>query len=340
MKGSFFTNDRTFELLEYELPAPGPDEVVIRVKACGICGTDIHIQSGEKGSADVSTPVILGHELAGIIEETGQNVSHLKVGDRVAVDPNIYCGNCFYCRQGKKQLCKSLQAIGINRNGGFAEYCVCPAAQCHVLGPDVLFEHGAMSEPLACCIHGIDRARIQTGDIVFIIGGGSIGLLMVQLAKLAGASSVILSEPHDKQREAAYNLGADLVINPVNEDVIAKTRALTRRDGADVVIECVGRSNATEQAFAVAAPGATILLFSVPKPDAVYELGLMDAYKKELRIISSFINPDTHQRAVSLINNNKIRFDTIITHEYPLNQLGEAFAMQRNPDSIKVMIKP
>ena len=195
MKGAFFLGNREFEVRDMEKRPLAADEVRIRVMACGVCGTDVHIYHGEAGSAEVTPPVVLGHEYAGIVEEVGADVKGLAPGDHVAVDPNIYCGACTPCRDGKKQFCEHLQALGVTRDGGFAQYSAAPAAQCFKLAPELPFEAGAMAEPLACCLHGIDAAGIRPGSTVCVIGGGAIGLLMVQLARLSGAAKGILSEP-------------------------------------------------------------------------------------------------------------------------------------------------
>ena len=314
-------------------------EVLVKVGACGVCGTDVHIYHGDKGSAEVRPPVVLGHELSGTIVETGAGVKKLQCRDRVAIDPNQYCGECHYCKAGKKQLCENLYAIGVNRDGGFAEYCYVPEAQCFLLDNRVPLEHGAMAEPLACCIHGVDRAKIRLGDTVLVIGGGAIGLLMIQLAKQSGASAVILSEPVELRRKIGLEIGADAVIDPFQEVLRERLIQITGQDGVDVVIECVGNLSATEQAFAAAKRGTTILLFSVPKAGASYSLSLEDVYQKELRIVGSLINPDTHQRAVDMINRGKIQLDPLITHRFPLDQVKEAIRMQMSNESIKVLVE-
>lgn len=340
MIGTYFLGEKRFELREMHFSAPDCNEVLIKVAACGVCGTDVHIYNGEKGSAEVSPPVVLGHELAGVVEAVGKDVWSVRPGDHVCIDPNMYCGQCQFCRNGKKQLCERMQAIGVTRNGGFAQYCMVPEAQCFLLGPGVPLAHGAMAEPLACCLHGIDRARIRQGDTVCVIGGGAIGLFMVQLARLAGASRVLLSEPVKMRREIGLQVGADHAIDPINEKLPAVIRAVTGTDGVDVIIECVGTVRATQSAFEVTKQGATVLLFSVPSPDAVYGLKQMDVYQKELTILGSLINPDTQQRAVDMINSGKIMIDPIITHSFPLAQVEDAIMMQLGSESIKVIVTP
>ena len=331
MKGAFFLGNREFEVRDMEKRPLAADEVRIRVMACGVCGTDVHIYHGEAGSAEVTPPVVLGHEYAGIVEEVGADVKGLAPGDHVAVDPNIYCGACTPCRDGKKQFCEHLQALGVTRDGGFAQYSAAPAAQCFKLAPELPFEAGAMAEPLACCLHGIDAAGIRPGSTVCVIGGGAIGLLMVQLARLSGAAKVILSEPVELRRSAGLSVGADLA---------ARVREAAGKSGADVVIECVGNTAATRSAFEAAGFGATVLLFSVPAPTATVPLPLFDVYKKELAIRGSFINPDTHLRAVELLSAGRINVEPLITHTFGIGEMEQAIKMQMGGESIKVMVLP
>ena len=338
MKASRFLGNKTFAVTDLPTPHAGPGELVLRNQVCGVCGTDVHIYHGEPGSADVNPPVVLGHEYSGEVVEVGEGVTGFAVGDHVTVDPNIYCGHCAYCQNGKKQLCPSMEAIGVTRDGGFAQYSLIPASQAFKLEPTVPWEAAAMAEPLACCLHGIDLAGIQVGDKVCVVGGGAIGLLMVQLAKLSGASQIVLSEPNEKRRQVGLQLGANAAIDPTRPDA-QEAFAQVLDGGANVVIECVGNVPAVKSAFQFAGKGATVLLFSVPKVDATFDLPLFEVYKKELTIKGSFVNPDTHARAVALINSGKVDFDPIITHRFTLDQLPEAIAMQMSDASIKVVVE-
>lgn len=338
MKASRFLGNKTFAVADLPTPHAGPGELVLRNQVCGVCGTDVHIYHGEPGSADVNPPVVLGHEYSGEVVEVGEGVTGFAVGDHVTVDPNIYCGHCVYCQNGKKQLCPSMEAIGVTRDGGFAQYSRIPASQAFKLEPTVPWEAAAMAEPLACCLHGIDLAGIQVGDKVCVVGGGAIGLLMVQLAKLSGASQIVLSEPNEKRRQVGLQLGANTALDPTRPDA-QEAFAQVLGGGANVVIECVGNVPAVKSAFQFAGKGATVLLFSVPKVDATFDLPLFDVYKKELTIKGSFVNPDTHARAVALINSGKVDFDPIITHRFTLDQLPEAIAMQMSDASIKVVVE-
>lgn len=343
MKGTFFLGadkENKFEVRELNLAELGSNEVLVKNYSCGICGTDVHIYHGEEGSAAVEPPVVLGHEFSGIVEAVGSSVTDLKPGDHVTIDPNIYCGKCIPCRMGKKQNCEHLYGIGVNRNGGCAEYSICPETQCIKVDPELDLDVAAMAEPLACAIHGVDMAAIKPGQMVVVIGGGTIGLLMVQLAKLAGASTVILSEPIALRRGIGLEVGADAAIDPINENLLQRIKEITGRTGADVVIECVGKTFTVEQAFDVAGLGATVLIFSVPSVGATAKLPLFDVFKKELKILGSMVNPDTQLRAVNLLNSGCLEIKKLITHVYDMEHVEDAIRMQMSSDSIKVVVHP
>jgi threonine dehydrogenase-like Zn-dependent dehydrogenase len=192
VKAAVVERPEVVRIEEREVPQPGAEEVLIRVRACGVCGTDVHIlHAGFR--ADY--PVIPGHEFAGEVVSVGDRVTHVRPGEPVVIDPNITCGVCPYCRRGLVHLCENLIALGVNLPGGFEEFCVAPAKQVYRLPDGLSWEEAAFVEPLACCVHGIDRAGISAGDSVVVIGAGPIGLLMVQLARLEGAREVIVSEP-------------------------------------------------------------------------------------------------------------------------------------------------
>ncbi|MCI9142012.1 MAG: zinc-dependent alcohol dehydrogenase family protein [Lachnospiraceae bacterium] len=338
MKAAVFQGKEKIVIQERSVPELRDDEVLIRVAACGVCGTDVHIYRGEKGSAQVNPPVVLGHEFAGTVAAVGKAVKAWKIGDKVAVDPNIYCGKCEMCHSGKKNLCESLSAVGVTRDGGFAEYCAVPEAQCYRLNDDIELVQGAMAEPLSCCLHGMEMAEVRPGDHVCIIGGGAIGLIMLQLARLAGAATVSVSEPVEMRRNVAVKLGADYVFDPLEEAPGEACRQKLGR-GADVVIECAGVKAAVKQVFEIAGKGARIVFFSVPAPDAKMELPLFELYQKEWRICGSFINPDTFAAAVNLINHHKVSFGQIITHTFGVRELEQAILMQAGRDSLKVVVE-
>ena len=338
MTGAYFLGNQQIEIRQLPEMEPGEGQVLLKVCACGVCGTDVHIFEGGKGSAEVKPPVILGHEFSGFIEKIGPGVEGLKVGQLVTVDPNIYCGKCLPCRQGQKQMCHHMGAVGVNMDGGFADYCLAPYAQCVVVPENTDPELAAMAEPLACCLHGIDRAGIRPGENVLVIGGGTIGQIMLQLARLAGAAKVVLSEPVAKRRELAVELGADAAIDPLNENLNERLYEIFGSEGADVVIECVGNPRTSAQAIDAAARCGRILLFGVPHPEAILQTKMHPIFQKELTIMGSFVNPDTQSRAVALLASGQLKIKPLITHRYPIAQLEDAIKMQTSAESIKVLV--
>ena len=186
----------------------GPGEVLVKIESCGVCGTDLHILEGKSRSR---FPVVLGHEFAGFVEDPG--TTDFAVGTHVAVDPNIVCGTCAYCRRGLIHLCSGLRALGVDIDGGMAEFCLVPTKQIYVLPHGMSAEESMFIEPVSCAIHGMDMAQVKTGDVVLILGGGTIGLVMLQLVKHAGASAVVVSEPVAWKRAIAGDLGATIVVD-------------------------------------------------------------------------------------------------------------------------------
>lgn len=338
--GCFFLGEGRFALCDMAFDSPAPGQVLVRNMASGVCGTDVHIAAGEKGSAEVAPPVVLGHEYAGVVLAVGAGVDNVAAGDCVAIDPNIYCGRCRFCRNGQKQFCQHLSAIGVNRDGGFARVSLVPQTQVFRMNADVGFEAMAMVEPVACCLRGVRQADVRAGDVTLVIGGGAIGQIMAQLLRLAGASRVVVSEPVPMRRDIALALGADGALDPAVGDVRAQFAALTGRAGADVVVECVGGAATSRQAVDMADKGGRVVLFGVPAPDAAMPLPLFDVFKKELQIRGSFINPDTHEAAAALLNAGKLNVRPLITHRFALEDTPLAIATQREAASIKVMVLP
>lgn len=326
MKAAVLTEKMNLEIQELPLPEPLDHEVIVKVKACGICGTDQHIYHGQPGSAEVQFPIVLGHELSGEIVQIGKNVTQFKIGNRVSIDPNMYCGTCDYCRGNRVHLCDNLQAIGVTRNGGMGEYCAVPAANCYTLPDELSYEEGAMIEPLGCVLHGFNQIKMWPGASVLIIGGGYIGLMMMQVAKMYGASPIVVSEPDSTKHNLAIQLGASEAIKP--EELESK------RDGFDIVIECVGRKESMTQAVNMAKKGGTVLLFGVSAPDTKIEVQPFDIFSKELTIKGSFINPHTHDLAISLVQQGKIQIKPLLSHQFSMQELPKVMS---NYPSLKVM---
>ncbi|MBL8592904.1 MAG: iditol 2-dehydrogenase [Kaistia sp. SCN 65-12] len=306
---------------EVPRPVPGPHDLLVRVEACGICGSDRHMFRGEFPTAK---PVTLGHEFSGIVEEAGEAVEGFRIGTRVTGDPNISCGRCDDCVGGRPNLCAGLSAIGVHRDGGFAEFVLVPAGQAVALPPGLDPLHGAFCEPVSCCLHAIDVARIAPGASVVILGGGVIGLLMVELALLAGAGTVVLSTRQEPRRALARELGAHHVVD-AGADPVAAIHAILPR-GADVVFECAGVGETVRQSIAVARRGGTVVLFGVVPDGEQVLLAPFELLTKELRLESAWLNPLTHPRAAELIAVGALSLDRLITRSIGLDEVPAAIA--------------
>lgn len=326
-------------LREVARPAPGPREVLIRIEGCGICGTDRHLLHGDFPSAP---PVTLGHEFCGIVEAVGAEVRDLVPGTRVTGDPNIVCGTCDQCRRGRVNLCRKLSAIGLQRDGGFADHVVIPQAQAHALPATLDPVHGAFCEPLACCLHGMDLAGIVPGSSVVVLGGGVIGLLVVQLARLAGAAHVVLSTRQAARRRLAEAIGATATVDATRDDVVAAVAGPggLLPGGADVVIECAGVAETVEQSFPMARSGGTVVILGVMPRGAKVAVEPFDLLLRELRVLGSFINPFTHRRAADLVASGALDLDRLITRRIGLAEVAEVVRRPAAPEDVKVMVVP
>lgn len=339
MKSAVFYGKHDLRVEESKKPEIGPWDVLIQVKACGVCGTDVHIYEGDKGAAEVNPPTILGHEFSGVVVQTGAEVVNCKAGDRVCIDPNCYCGTCEPCRNGVAHYCENMIGYGTTVNGAFAEYCAVNERQVYQLGERTSFEQGAMAEPVACCLHGIDMCEIQPGHQVVVIGGGMIGLLMMQLAKLAGAARVALLEPVENKREVAKKLGADICIDPVREDVKGTLKA-AGMTWINTVIECVGRPSTIQQAIEIAGNKAVVMMFGLTKPDETISVKPFEVFQKELVLKASFINPYTQKRALDLIDSKRLDVSSMIYEVCGLESLEDVLSKPELRANGKYIISP
>ncbi|WP_086994158.1 zinc-dependent alcohol dehydrogenase family protein [Rhizobium sullae] len=320
-------------------PVPGPGEVLVKVEACGICGTDRHLFLGEFPS---KPPVTLGHEFTGIVEAVGEGVTAFRPGMRVTGDPNIACGRCPDCQRGRVNLCRNLQAIGIHRDGGFAEYVCMPEQQAFELPQSLAPLHGVFCEPLACCLHGVDLAEIKAGASVAVLGGGVIGLLVVQLARLAGATRVVLVTRNAAKRRLAEELGATVTVDPLAGD----TAGLVTPDdgllpgGADIVFECAGVTETMEQAPLLARRGGTVVVLGVMPQGARISLQPFDLLFREIKLVNSFLNPFTHGRAADLIASGAIKVEPLISRRIGLDDAPDAIANPARNGEIRVIVVP
>ena len=319
------------EIIDYPVRKLNSDEMLINISAAGICGTDFHLFAGD---AKVDLPVIIGHEFCGIVSDIGSAVKDYSINDHVVVDPNIYCGKCFYCRSGKINFCKKLSALGVNIDGGLAEYCIVPLSQAYNLPESFPLPYASFAEPLSCCLHGTDIINIEPGESVAVIGGGTIGLLMVQLVKLAGASFVILIEPIDNKKKIGLDLGATHTFNPTEDKLTEQISELTH-GGVDAVIECVGNYLAVNLAFELTKRGGRILIFGLSPKNSKVEFNLQEAFYKELTINTSLLNPFTFQKAINLLVSNQINVEKFLTKKMNLSETKNLFYSGRDNNVIK-----
>jgi L-iditol 2-dehydrogenase len=317
-------------------PEPGAGDILVKVLAAGICGSDRHMFKGEYPTA---IPVTLGHEFCGTVEAVGQEVARFSGGELVTVDPNIACGICPACRNAQPNLCKRLAAIGVTRDGGFAEYTVVPEGQAFLLPADLDPVHGAFSEPLACCLHAIDKADIRAGDSVAILGGGVIGLLMVQLAKLGGAGKIILITRQEPRRRMAMEVGATHAFDPTASDTVAAVRALCG-GGADVVIECAGVPETFRTGIAMTRRGGNFVLFGVTPAGLEVPVTPFDLLVNEVSIRPAYLNPFTHDRAAALVASGVLELDRLVTRTIGLDEVAGVVGGPPEPGEIKVIVRP
>ncbi|WP_164873918.1 MULTISPECIES: zinc-dependent alcohol dehydrogenase family protein [unclassified Mesorhizobium] len=326
-------------LRDVDMPDIGADELLVRIEACGVCGTDRHLFHGE---FPCTPPVTPGHEFSGLVEAIGKSVSGFAIGDRVTGDPNIACGRCARCHAGQINLCSNLRAIGIHRDGGFAEYLALPQKQAFVLPAGLDPMHGAFCEPLGCCLHGVDLAGIKPGSSVVVLGGGVIGLLTVQLARLAGATTIILSTRQASRRALAEDLGATMTIDPTTADVIDAIAGPVGLvpGGVDVVFECAGVRETVEQSMRLARAGGTVVIVGVTPQGVKAEFEPFDLLFRELKVLGSFLNPYTHRRAAELIASGTIEIDRLISRQVSLEEAPAVIANPPAPGEVKVLVVP
>ena len=311
------------------------DEVLLRVDRASICGTDIHILSTPPGHP--ATPgSILGHEYTATVAETGAGVSHLHVGDRVVIDPNITCGLCQYCRLGMSNVCERMTTLGIFRHGGLAEFNLAPARSLHKISRDVPPDRATLAEPLSCVLHAFEKSALAPGESVAIIGAGPIGLLFLMLFKVAGAGKVFIIEPVEFRRQTAAKFGADGVIDPKKQDGAAEINAATRI-GADIVVDAAG--TLLPEALQMVRPGGRVVLFGINQ-HADRQFNQYYTTRYEVTILGSFIQRTEFPKVVRMLEANILPLEQLITHRMELERIGEGFEAMRSGEAIKVVAAP
>ena len=327
---------KDFRLEDRPIPDVGENDVLVKIDYCGICGTDIHQYHGTWELNVGCTP---GHEVSGVIQEIGSKVARFAPGDHVSIDPGICCDICEYCRSERSHLCSNRYGMFHYKGGGFAEYTSVLDRQVHRLPDSMPMEWGAFLEPASCCVHGIDRADIKPGQSVAVLGGGAIGLMLMQLAFLTGATKVIVSEPQKKRREIAKQLGATATIDPTEGRAVEAIKDLSN-GGVDVVIESAGLPVTVAQCFDMVKCGGKIVLFGVNNPDTKVEFNPYQVFRNELTILGTVMIQDTFPRTMELIASEKLQVQPLISHVKPLTQFLDSLGMHERQEGLKILIPP
>jgi L-iditol 2-dehydrogenase len=309
-----------------EPPCPGADEAQLRVTSVGVCGSDLHQWSlGNIGNVAVQEPVVLGHEFAGVVEAVGPGVEGLAVGQRVAVDPAVPCWRCEMCRAGHPNLCRRLHFCGLwPDDGALRERLNHPADACFPLPDTLSDDEGAMLEPLGIGIHAVDLAHLRVANSVAVLGCGAIGLLIIRLARLAGARPIYATDRVAHRLVAARRYGADTVINVDEEDPVAAVRRATDDRGVDVAFEAAWANETVDQAVEMARLGGRVVLVGIPAEDALH-LRASTARRKGLSVLFSRRMKHTYPRALTLAQSGDVDLAGVATHRFPLARASDAF---------------
>lgn len=310
------------------IPSPGQAEVQVQVKAVGMCGSDLHILAGE--FPPTPYPITPGHEFAGVVTELGADVANVAVGDRVAIDPSLFCGRCRYCHQGRGNLCAKWGAIGDTVDGAFAEYVVAPAQNAYPLPDRLSFAAGALVEPMSCVVHGLHRLAMRPGSDLLVVGGGTIGLSLLQAATRSGATVVDVVDTDTSRLERARSFGADHVAVDANEHM------RRRGHGYEYVIEATGVPAAAQAALGALDRGGTLLIFGVAPENAEMNISPFRVYNDEQTILGTMAVLDSFAPAMNMLASSVIDVERMVTHSFRLEQFDEALATMRGRQGLKI----
>ena len=313
-----------------EPPEPGRDDVLIEVHASGICGTDLHILKGEYKA---QYPLIPGHEFSGVVSAVGENVTRFKIGDRVTADPNIPCNRCPACQRNAPNQCENLAAVGVTRDGGFAEYVVAPESNIFAIG-DLSFSAAALVEPLACVVWGLKRVEVQPGDSALVFGAGPMGCLLAQGLRKAGAARVVITDVAPQRLALAASLG-------VTETILADEQSQRLATHSfDIVADATGVVSVIEQAFGYVRSRGKFWMFGVVPPDQCVSISPYDIFRKDLSIIGSFAVSRTFHESIALIQSGAIQVEPLISHKLRLEDFCEGLALaEHDPGRMKVQFE-
>ena len=321
MKALVHIAPNKFEIQDFPKPVPGPREVLMRVKACGICGSDIHGMTGHSGRR--IPPIIMGHEATGVVEEAGKEVTKFKAGDRITFDSTVYCNECKYCLQGLVNLCSNRMVVGVSppeyrKHGAMAEYVTLPEQILYKLPDTVNFHQGALIEPLSIAMHAVNRGRLRINEKTVVMGCGIIGLMTIQCAKLAGCGTLIAIDMNEARLEMAKKVGADILINPVKENSLDIIHAQTGGEGADAVFDAVGLNKTANDALSFTRKGGKLILIGNLTPADSF--GLQSVVTREITIYGSCASAGEYQDCIDVISSGKLQVEPYISKVAPLEE--------------------
>jgi L-iditol 2-dehydrogenase len=343
MKALLLKEYKHLEVTDFPKPEVGDEDVLVRVRACGICGSDVHGWDG--GSGRRIPPLVMGHEASGVVAAVGKNVSRFKEGDRVTFDSTVYCGKCFFCRRGEINLCDNRNVLGVScgdyrRHGAFAEFIAVPQHIVYALPDNLPFDHAALIESVSIAVHAVSRPPIQLGDTAVVVGTGMIGLLVVQALKRAGCTKILAVDIEDFKLERAVALGATEGLNSKKVDVPAEIAARTEGRGADLAMEVVGATPSVQTAIASVRKGGSVTLVGNLAPKV--ELPLQQVVTREISLYGSCSSRGEYPVCIDLMARGEIRVDPLISATAPLEE-GPAWfdrLYSHEPGLMKVILQP
>ncbi len=345
MKALVLSGPGEFEIKDVATPRPGEDEVLMRVKACTICGTDMRVLDGRK-TKGVRYPSVIGHEIAGVVEAVGGSVAGFEAGNRVCIAPVIPCHACPACLEGRENACRRRQAIGYEFDGGFAEYVLVPSVALQFghlikIPEGVSFEEAALAEPLACCVNGYRKTGVGLGASVLIVGAGPIGLMHLQLARVGGARQIIVSEPHPYRREQALRFGAHAVLDPNSVDMRSVVGELTAGQGVDAVVLAIGVTEVINELLHVVRVGGCVNLFAgfTGGGDCTLEANVIHYNEITVNGTTAATRLD-YRTAVSLITSGSAEMGSLVSRRFALDSFREAYELQNSGEALKIAITP
>ena len=343
MKALLMNRYKELELVDMPVPAVKPDEVLVRVRACGICGSDVHGFDGSTGRR--LPPLVMGHEAAGVVEDVGPAVKRFKRGDSVTFDSTVYCGNCFFCHRGQVNLCDNREVLGVStgeyrRHGAFAEFVNVPERIVYRLPHELPFEHAAMIEAVSVAVHAVGITPVKLGDTAVVVGTGMIGLLSLQSLRLAGCARVIAVDLEDSKLEMARQFGADATLNPKRDDVPAAVASLTEGRGAAVALEAVGATAPIQTAIQSVRKGGAVTLVGNVSPKV--EVNLQSVVTRQIRLQGSCASSGEFPACIDLLARRAIRVEPMISARAPLEDgfswFQRLYAHEAN--LMKVILQP